>query len=71
MNRGELIKLKQQLNGKRFSSDVNSPSEMHVNVINVVASGRGFSVMFNRDGCGWVFCALNRFNKRYPHEVVK
>lgn len=61
---------RQAMIGKSFLADMNSPVEFSVTVHDVERCGGGFTVKFTRHGeNGLVYCGLQRFLKRFPHEV--
>lgn len=56
--------------GKSFVSNMNQPVESSVTVHDVERCGGGYTVKFTRhDQGGLVYCGLQRFLKRFPHEV--
>lgn len=61
---------RQAMIGKSFVSDMNNPVKSSVTVHDVERCGGGHTVKFTRHGeGGLVYCGLQRFLKRFPHEV--
>lgn len=67
-----LTQHRQGLVGKSFTSDINHSAEQSVKVVNVAhAMNGGFHVHFQYHGdSDVVFCGLQKFLKRYPHELM-
>ncbi len=64
-----LLKLRENMRGKRFCKDLNNPS-YSVLVMNVCTYGNGFQVLFSYgEGSNPVFCGYGKFLKYYPHEL--
>ncbi|HEI6950095.1 TPA: hypothetical protein U5E34_002436 [Yersinia enterocolitica] len=51
-----------------FASDLNHPIELTAKVLNVMRNGGGHTVMFSYGGGVPVYCALRKFQKRFPYE---